>query len=114
GTGPAPSHARSACSAPCTRATGRSPPFPGRPPPPCPTPDPRASRARTGRSSRSRRAARGGRQPLRASPTPAPGPALPEDGRRRLRLPPSLHVKPHHVHELLGNRHHTVRLVRAQ
>src|SRR2546425_9071487 len=118
GTGPAPSRARRACSVPCTRAIGRRPlpPFPlprGTPPPRSPTRDPHASRGGRGRWSRSRKAAPEGRRPPRASPTPAPAPDLAEDGRRGLRLLPSLHVEPQHVHEVLGIRHHAVRLVRS-
>src|SRR4029077_279482 len=113
GTDPAPSRARSACSVPCTRATARPPPLPGRRPPPCPTPDPHASRVETGRWSRSPTATPEGRRPRPASPTPAPAPDLTEDGRRGLRLLPSLHVEAQYVHEVLGVRHDAVRLVRA-
>src|SRR5205814_6579902 len=68
-----------------------------RSPRPCPTRDPRASRAGRDRWSLSRKAAPGGRRLRRASPTPAPDPDLAEDGRRGLRLLPSLHVEPQHV-----------------
>src|SRR5690242_12804587 len=111
-TDPAPCRARRACSVPCRRATGHRLQPPGTPPPPFPTPGLRASTAGTGRSSRSRTARPAARRLRRVLPTPAHDPALAENGRRRLRLLPSLHVESQHVHEVLGVGHDAVRLMR--
>src|SRR5207248_10323952 len=107
-TGPAPCRARRACSAPCRRATGRPLHRRGTPPPPSPIHAPPVSTGGTDRSSRSRRVARDGRRLRPASPTPARGRALAEHGRRRLRLLPSLHVKPDRKGRRLNSSHRTI------
>src|SRR5207248_10589252 len=69
---------------------------------------PPVSTGGTDRSSRSRRVARDGRRLRPASPTPARGRALAEHGRRRLRLLPSLHVKPDRKGRRLNSSHRTI------